>query len=130
MANCCLLIETIESFKQGIGDTSGNSKKMFVDFFKSETNFKLFEKKTDLFYSKVRCGILHQGETTGGWILLRKGKQLFDSENLKISPKKFLDEIEISLKKYKSLLENEDWDSEIWDNFRRKMRIIIKNCQK
>ena len=33
MAIACLIIETLESFYQGIADTKGASKKMFREFF-------------------------------------------------------------------------------------------------
>lgn len=129
MANSCLLIETLESFKQGLDDTNGKSEKMFVDFFNSETNFEILKNKANSFYKNIRCGILHQGETTGGWILDKTTEKLFESEKLKINPILFMGQLKISLEAYKDKLQHEEWDSATWDNFRNKMRKIISNCE-
>ncbi len=81
MAICCLLIEALESFWQGWPDTEGRSKNAFCSFFKrcSEQNSELGElsQQADDFYVGVRCGILHQAETTNGWRIRRIGP-LFD----------------------------------------------------
>lgn len=127
MANCCLLIETIESFKNGWGDSGNKSELAFVQFFKSDKNFSELKNSGSEFYKKVRCGILHQGETTGGWLINRSGEKLCDSKT--INAFKFSRRIELSLNDYKTELKNAEWDSEIWDNFRTKMRKIISNCQ-
>ncbi|NUY82708.1 hypothetical protein HUK80_17530 [Flavobacterium sp. MAH-1] len=129
MANSCLLIETLESFKQGFGDTNGKSEKMFVDFFNSEANFEVLKTHAKNFYKNIRCGILHQGETTGGWILVKRAEKLFESEKLKINPILFMEQLKVSLEGYKEKLQNEEWDSATWDNFRSKMRKIISNCE-
>jgi hypothetical protein len=129
MANSCLLIETLESFKQGFEDTNGKSEKMFVDFFSSESNFEILKTQAKSFYKNIRCGILHQGETTGGWILVKSTENLFESERLKINPILFMAELKISLESYKTKLQHEEWDSATWDNFRSKMRKIISNCE-
>ena len=126
MANACLLIETLQSFKEGLGDSNGQSGKLFTNFFNENDNFEIFKGKT--FYKDVRCGILHQGETTGGWKINRKKKApLLKDKN--INANKFMIELEKSLRTYRVCLEKEEWDSEIWDNFRTKMRRIIKNIE-
>ncbi len=129
MANCCLLIETLQSFKNGWGSTHGKSEQAFKDFFLSETNFIAFKKKEKEFYVNVRCGILHQGETSGGWKINRKGKNIFDNTNLTVDSITFAKEIEQSLKNYSEKLIKSPWDSECWDNFRTKMRKVISNCE-
>tara|TARA_R110000868_G_scaffold8606_9_gene44331 strand:+ start:2126 stop:2452 length:327 start_codon:yes stop_codon:yes gene_type:complete len=68
MAISCLMIETLESFKQGLKDTNGKGRKMFKDFFDTEAiNFPGFKDISLDFYSSIRCGILHQAETTNAW---------------------------------------------------------------
>ena len=124
MANACLLIETLQSYKQGLGNSKGQSKKLFMNFFKENANFKEFQNTA--FYQDVRCGILHQGETTGDWQINRKNK-LPLLENKNINANKFMQELKKSLKTYRDCLKNKEWDSEIWDNFRIKMRQVIKN---
>ena len=126
MANACLLIETLQSFREGLGDSGRQSGQLFTNFFVHHNNFKIFKDKS--FYKDVRCGILHQGETTGGWKINRKKKTpLLDDTN--INANKFIKELEKSLRAYRVCLKKEEWDSETWDNLRTKMRTIIKNAE-
>ena len=129
MANCCLLIETLESFKNGWEDTDKKSNSVFISFFKSESNFKEFAKISNEFYKNVRCGILHQGETTLGYRITREGTRLYDSETKTIDAFLFAEQMKVSLENYKNALVEKEWDSEEWDNFRVKMRRIIENCK-
>ncbi|WP_177733476.1 hypothetical protein [Flavobacterium inviolabile] len=130
MANCCLLIETLQSFKNGWGDSDRKSGQAFKQFLTSELKFSAFKSKEHDFYVNIRCGILHQGETTGGWIVNRSGTNLFDDKNLAVDSIVFARELENSLKNYSENLKVAKWDSELWDNFRTKMRKIISNCEK
>ncbi|RXJ96672.1 hypothetical protein CRU94_00735 [Arcobacter sp. AHV-9/2010] len=75
MASFCLLIETLQSFKQGLKNTNNQSRKTFENFFKDNDIFQEFKNQGKKIYYKIRCGILHQGETTGGWILRRNLKE-------------------------------------------------------
>lgn len=126
MANACLLIETLQSFREGLGDSNGKSGSLFKNFFEANNNFEIF--RSNNFYKDVRCGILHQGETTGGWKINRKKKTpLLDDTN--INANKFIKELEKSLRTYRVCLKKEAWDSETWDNLRTKMRTIIKNAE-
>lgn len=126
MANACLLIETLQSFKEGFGDSNRQSGELFNNFFNENSNFKAFH--STKFYRDIRCGIFHQGETTGGWKINRKKKtSLLQDKN--INANKFMKELEKSLRAYRVCLKKEEWDSEIWDNFRTKMRRIIKNTE-
>lgn len=130
MANCCLLIETIQSFRNGWGDSNRKSEQAFKQFFTTDKNFQELQNKGSEFYKNVRCGILHQGETTNGWKINREGKDLlFDEKELVVDSITFLKRLDNSLIDYTLELNKEKWDSEIWDNFRTKMRKIINNCQ-
>jgi len=123
MANCCLLIETLISFQNGWPTTENKSAEAFKLFFTQNENFKI--KESDNFYKNIRCGILHQGETYGGWMVVREGKY---KEGKKINANEFLKKVDKSLMSHKEKLVKSDWDSEIWNNCRVKMRSIIKNC--
>ena len=72
MANLCLLIETLQSFKNGWGDSDRRSKKAFQQFFNDNAHFSEVNSEAVSIYKNVRCGILHQGETTGGWKVSRR----------------------------------------------------------
>lgn len=129
MASSCLLIEALESFYQGWEETQERGEKVFDSFFDRESTFKKF--KGMKFYKHVRCGILHQAETTGEFTITRKGTApLFESHRKAINAQKFLTSLEESLVTYKKRLLADEWDSEIWDNCRRKMRFIINNCKR
>jgi hypothetical protein len=130
MANCCLLVETLQSFKNGWGDSDRKSREAFKQFFTTERNFAAFKGKEQEFYVNIRCGILHQGETTGGWTINRSGKKLFDNKSFVVDSVTFVRELETSLKNYSDNLKTAKWDSELWDNFRTKMRKVISNCEK
>ena len=129
MANYCLLIETLVSFKQGWGDSDRKSPNAFIIFFASDDNFKELRDKGSQVYKNIRCGILHQGETTGGWRITRKGTEFYNLESNTIDAVLFSNKIEKSLKDYKEELKKEEWDSEIWDNCRVKIKKIISNCE-
>lgn len=127
MAISCLMIESLESFKNGWEDTRNKSEKAFKSFFERETEFEIFRTVSSQFYKNVRCGILHQSETTNGWKIRRDGN-LFKPETKTINATDFLNKLEITLNKYVSELKSSDWDSSKWDNLRRKLRLIINNC--
>lgn len=129
MATSCLMIETIESFKQGLKNTKDISKKMFKDFFETEeTIFPGFKGIYADFYSNIRCGILHQAETTNGWRILRTGK-LLDKEGKSINSTKFVNALNKSLDKYVQNLGSSDFDSKIWEYAFIKLEDICKNCK-
>ncbi len=127
MAVSCLMIESLESFKSGFKDTKKKSKKTFVKFLSTEPEFKDFVGYEESFYSDIRCGILHQSETTNGWKIVRKGK-LFDNQTKTINATRFLDKLEKTLNNYTSDLKFEDWESKKWKNLNKKLISIIKNC--
>jgi len=133
MANCCLLIETFQAFREE-GDKG--SEYLFKNFFENNKQFKDFDKTEKMngniknsFYIHVRCGILHQGETRGGWKINRKpDTPLLDNKN--INANKFMEELKKVLEKYRNDLSKADFDNDdIWKKFKNKMDDIINNCQ-
>lgn len=139
MANCCLLIETLQSFKNGWEDTIGKKERPFKQFFRDEIDkgrFKDFKISNSnqtygkAFYENVRCGILHQGETKGRWKINHSLPVLFDKNNLTIDSIKFSEELEKSLRHYSESLRNDnDWNGLIWKHFIDKMQFVINNCK-
>ncbi len=128
MASYCLLIETLQSFINGWGDSDRRSKKAFEDFFKNNQHFKEMNSLGQEIYKNVRCGILHQGETKGGWKITREGKSLIEPNNKRLDAVLFGKNLENSLTDYSNNLRISEWDSEVWDNFRTKMRKTISHC--
>jgi hypothetical protein len=134
MAVSCLLIETLETFCQGWESTEptksqpGKSKHAFQLFFSHQRQFKQFQSHAAAFWKHVRCGILHQGETTGGWIVGRKGP-LFDKNDLEVNATKFHSLLTQAITDYSHQLQKEPLSADIWQKFKTKMNAIIKNCE-
>src|SRR3990172_5336187 len=89
MAIGCLMVEAVESFRQGWLDTKDRSKAAFCSFFDAHDQFAPFRGHAERFYYDVRCGILHQAETRGGWRILRSGP-VFDPSGRVINATAFL----------------------------------------
>ena len=134
MAVSCLMIEALESFRQGWQDTKprGKSEEAFRFFFqrccKQGAGLGVFAAHADDFWRSIRCGILHQAETTKGWRIWRSGC-LFDRKRKTINATSFHNELEKALERYCHELKQSDWDSEVWRNLRKKMKAVIKNCR-
>ncbi len=129
MAICCLCIESLECFRRGWRQTRRPHEQVFRNFFDREQGFAPFRGYSKSFYANVRCGILHQAETTGGWRIWLKGL-LFDSDRLTINASLFADELRKAIDHYVNELQDNDWDSDILVNFRKKMKSILDNCRR
>jgi hypothetical protein len=128
MAISCLMIESLQSFCEGWKDSKGCSEKAFARFFDSHSSFECFRGQG--FWLNVRCGILHQAETTGGWrITRRKGAPLFDSNTLTINATLFLECLRGVLKEFCDELKAKAWDSDTWKKVRVKLEALSDNCK-
>lgn len=128
MTSCSLLIETLASFLIGQNMTPQNRhNEMFMtvfDYAESKKNeLKIF--KNTLFYKHIRCGLLHQGETYGKFKITRKGIKLFEDNT--VDAHLFSKNIKSLLLSYKNDLITDEWDSQMWDSCRQKIRYIVSN---
>jgi hypothetical protein len=128
IAVCCLMIESLESFWRGWSDSNRKSEWAFCSFFDRHSNLSDFRGHANDFYKHVRCGILHQAETSNGWRIRRAGP-LFDVETKTINATKFHNELEKCLQDYCHTLKHSKWEDEVWENLRRKMNTIIEHCR-
>ena len=128
MASACLMIESLQSFWQG-WKKSPNSSLAFCQFFSRNPRFDAIRGLTDEFYANIRCGIMHQGETTAGWHIRRDKQELFDSKTKTIDATIFLAEMENALNDYCNALRSDEWDSEVWNRFRKKMNNVCSNTE-
>lgn len=128
LASGCLMIEALESFWQG-WPKSPNSALAFCQFFDREDRFSLLHGYSQEFYTHVRCGIMHQGETTGGWHIRRDLRVLFDSPSKTIDATVFLREMDGSLSDYCAKIKTAQWECKQWSNLRKKMKGICANTQ-
>lgn len=131
MAACCLLIEGLTAFREGWCSTEGLSERAFQLFFKDEPGFIDFREHERSFWKGVRCGILHQGETSLGWKLnfSRPQEALLVEDDLMVNCLKFMDEMDGALLRYQDELINSPWKYEIWRNLRKKMAATIQDCE-
>lgn len=131
MAVSCFVIETLQSFREGEPDTNGIGQRMFKNFFNNEQdNFPNFSDAISVeFYKHIRCGILHQSETTNAWRVLRVGK-LLDETEFSINAELFLESLNKSVSKYLDELVHSDFDSDLWKKAFIKLKDICENCKR
>jgi hypothetical protein len=125
-----LLVETIQSFREGKTESNGKSKKVFCRFLTESDNFKEYFKakfNAGEFYKNFRCGILHQSQTFGdtkvwavGELIRKNGK--FTIINRELFHKKLINEIEQYLAELRKQTNNE-----LLKNFKIKMDFISGN---
>lgn len=129
MALSCLMIETLESFYHGWGSTKDRSRECFELFFARQPRFKTIQDAglAKRFYYDVRCGILHLGETRGGWTIIRKGP-MFDRAHLILNATAFHRLVALTLNDYCGELTNPVGAWPIRKHFDDKMQVVIENC--
>ncbi len=128
MAISCLVVETLESFWNGWPSTDRYQDKAFIGFFIRHARFQQFKPPiAQMFYRHVRCGILHQGETTGGWTITRNvAEPLLDGK--KVNADKFHDGLRLCLDEYVASLKTASITDELWTNCLMKLWSTIRNC--
>lgn len=122
-----LLIETLQSFYQGVTNSNGQSTQLFKNFLTQRDNFKEYFPTEDFagqFYIDFRCGILHQAQTFGytkiwtvGKLIMNQGKYLIVNRDLFHIA--LMDEKKI----YFDLLQKKS-DKNLLNNFKTKMDFI------
>lgn len=133
MALDCLLIETLNQFYHGLDETPRDHKRHFWTFFRGSQYFKTnFTRKiSDIFYSHVRCGLLHQAQTKKG-TLIRADQETMISpapgglvNGIIVDRLRFHDAIKKEISTYGNRLESSDEDSaDLRKNFIIKMQHI------
>lgn len=129
MAISCLMIEAFMSLRKGWKTSNGKGEAAVCCFFDGADLFKEFRGHGQAFYKNVRCGILHQAETTGGWKIVRSGP-LFDPGTDTINAARFLPNLKQVLDDFCDGLKTAAWDGPEWKNVCKKMNGICENCTK
>lgn len=127
MAISCLTLEALESFKRGWPSTERHTKAAFKGFLTREPRFSAFSSGPAEFYKHVRCGLLHQGETSGGWKIRRSGP-LFDSGSLTVNATRFHQELHACFAAYTRELDQSPYRAEVWKRARKKLASVLNNC--
>ncbi len=129
MAVSCLMVESIESFRLGLPDSERQSERMFCGFFQREAEFVPFRPVAHEFYKHVRCGILHQGETTGRWRVQLQGPLLEELNGTRwVNALEFALCVHRALQAYCSQLEATPETESVWIEAFKKLRAICKHC--
>jgi hypothetical protein len=131
MAIACLMVEALESFRRGWPDTRGRgqSEHAFCSFFDAHDAFAPLRGHAREFYEGVRCGILHQAETTLGWRIRREGQLLASIDGVRtINARAFVQALRKALDSYRENLKAAAWEDEIWKHLRKKMERVCANC--
>lgn len=143
----CILIETLQQFYYGKKDSDKicddkridnirNHKDCFVDFFNRSKSFDSFNTEmSNLFYSMIRNGLLHQAEIKkGSKINIKKNQKdiaIILNENMKnegLSIRRDLFTVSLLTEYYKYISELEKTEhSIIRNNFITKMNLIVND---
>ena len=129
LAICCLLMETIQAFKDGLTDTNGKSKRTVKKFLMESPSFSQFFPDDDTaqsFYEHYRCGILHQAE-------IQKDSLVWSVGSLRgtVGTKQYVNRTEIFEKlktDFNEYIERikDNTNTELRKNFRTKMDFIAR----
>lgn len=145
MALNCLLIETLQQFYEGVSDSKNRSQQSFVKFLtqspffngkhkKYGADFVGFDRRTArIFYSDVRCGILHQAETKSNVMLSYYGPYLVDEVTnldwIMFDIKRFTEALNYEYQKYISRI-SDDKQTAIRTAFCKKWEFILEETDK
>ncbi|MBC3767463.1 hypothetical protein [Neptunicella marina] len=129
MAISCLMIESFVSLENGWKKTNKPGSEVFESFFSNSKYLKEFTGIGGEFYKNIRCGILHQAETTGGWRIRRDhGLPLLCKTNKIIHATKFINALKKEFDYFLETLEGLDFDSPNWKKVVKKIDYIVSNC--
>ncbi|MRI35430.1 hypothetical protein EOPP23_20940 [Endozoicomonas sp. OPT23] len=129
MAISCLMIESFISLKKGWKRTNTKGKHVFEEFFQSSSHFEEFHGLGADFYEHIRCGILHQAETTGGWKIRRDLTHKIVCRDQKIiDASKFMKALKHTFYEFLDHLKNQDFTSNDWKKVVKKIDHLVDNC--
>jgi hypothetical protein len=153
MASACLLIETLQAFREGKNESAVGSEAAFIRFFEEHGKyfsglrkcFSLVQKNDKrgvpmkdkhgnvvrkcAFYKHIRCGIFHQAESTGGYCIVRDESDLFNPAEQTVNAEKFIDKVEGCLDKYLNELKSSAVTSGRWNKTADKLTYICDNFE-
>lgn len=130
----CLLIEMLQQFREGVNRTPSGKSRLFFIRFLTETGFReaFDQRRAELFYRQIRCGILHQAEVRGSsQVLVSDNAPMVayagDRKGLVVNRKFFHERLLAEFKKYtEEILDAVNDD--LRGKFRKKMMSICKTA--
>jgi len=151
MSLCSLLVETIQSYRDGLPSTNlGELQRLTKKIkdvpaeyqlpvgltFKDVSGGKSFRQffrryRADFnglsgkkFYNNIRNGLLHQAQTKRGWTIRMDGLKLHAAKV--INRDIFADRLERAFGRYLDELAYAKWNSTLWKNARRKVWWLVR----
>lgn len=117
--------------KDGTNYLYGNSSGLFIDFLRKEVPFNQFFSKATArsFYTKIRCGLVHEAQTKDGWRVWKgdESRPLIDHRQKVIYRARMSHYIDEYLETYGAELTA---SHELQDAFIRKFDYLYANAQK
>jgi len=131
LAISCLLIEFFWSLKKGWKDSNHMSRRSFEEFFGESSRFTEIRRHANAFYTHVRCGLLHQAETTGGWKVSRSvaQKKLLDGRTKTIQAHRFFAALKAEIGEFLNQLATTPLRDSDWKPVLKKLDYIVANCR-
>ena len=145
MAVCCLLVETIQCYREGLPSSHERELKKLKDYqgipteyqvtdddlkIKGEEIFRRFFSDNQryfpcvngiTFYHNIRNGLLHQAQTKSGWTINIKRSKLWDEERQSINRDLFSCQLENCLSEYLSDLSTRAFEQREWKKAAKKI---------
>jgi hypothetical protein len=127
----CALIETLEQFRQGTDNTPWKHGETYFISFLRTTSFKEYvsAEQARLFYTNIRCGLLHQGEAKSSSVKRNSTHPLIaftdDRKGVIVNAKAFHAQLRRMVREYANILKRPESTRER-AAFRRKMDYICK----
>jgi hypothetical protein len=131
MALDCLLIETLQQFREGEPETPYKKGEEYFIRFLTKSPFGRFfdEAMAQMFYRQIRNGILHQAETKETSLIHKRGPDLVklteDDKGLSINRDLFHEQLVQVIRDYIEELRN-PVNSDLRISFRKKMDFICR----
>jgi hypothetical protein len=126
----CLLVETLEAFRQGLTDTRWKSEQLFTAFLSQRPAFRSFftGNLASRFYKDFRCGILHNAQVFGTGLVWSVGPLLtVNGDRIIVNRTAFHEAVMQELGEYLNEL-RDTAKRELRNNFRRKMDFIAEGA--
>lgn len=129
----CLLIETLQQFREGVEQTPYKKHEQYFKRFLTDTSFKNYFTEEELagrFYQQIRNGILHQAEIkSSSRVSIRQNDPLVspteDCQGLIINRKRFHQQLSKVFYEYISSLRDSS-NNELRKMFKKKMDYICR----
>lgn len=124
----CLLIETLQQFREGVGETPRGKSGKYFELFLTSASFSTHFTRSSAakFYDHFRCEILHQAEIKSSSKVRRVGPLVAptpDGKGLIINRKLFHATLRKAFASYLRTLRNHS-DAALCQNFVKKMNYI------